>query len=473
MSEPTLPFWKRAPLLTGYAVAIVSGGVAELALGSDPEVVALVVSASLVSIFPAVVFGVRDMPSLIALSVGARYASSAIAWRLMTGQRVDLGLYDPQTSFYVILCGTSAIAAAALAAHLLYWRKPLFREHYTSAGLEILIAAGAIATLFGFVAARSGANVLGGIESLSGTGTALLPVGLLCYNYARGRPALSPMVLIPIVALSILGLGVNSRQGVLQPFSALIFFILCFHVRVSRRALIAGILGGALFVAIISPVMLAVRTARHFASPDQMIALTISAMDSGQYRATAEAMDEARSLESGSYALHYTTGGGELAMRMVNVEQMDVLVDRAHRFGPIGTSRFWESFWELLPSAIASDKSAIKTPSYALWVYGLSVWGLESNATETAFGDAYAYGGVPFVLSSMFSVFLLLFVIFRIFCPRFEYSPLALFFVAAYIHALTEQNVIGTLAIPIRAFPFELVLFWLASQTRQRFFALA
>ena len=77
------------------------------------------------------------------------------------------------------------------------------------------------------------------------------------------------------------------------------------------------------------------------------------------------------------------------------------------------------------------------------------------NATETAFGDAYAYGGIEFVLLSMFWTYLLLFgASSRMFCPSFEDFPFALFFVAAYIHALTEQNVVGTLAVPIREFPF-------------------
>ena len=123
---------------------------------------------------------------LITLSVGARYASSAIAWRLVTGQRLDLGLYDLHTSFFVVLCGTSAIAAAAFIAHLLYMRKPLF-EHYTPAGLEVIIAVGVVATLFGIITSRTGAQVLGGIGVLAGTGATLLPIGLLCYNHARGN----------------------------------------------------------------------------------------------------------------------------------------------------------------------------------------------------------------------------------------------------------------------------------------------
>ena len=470
--NPLIPVWKRAPLLTLYAAAIMVGGLAQLALGADTGVVEAAVGAALISVVPALVFGVRDLPALIALSIGARFAASAIAWRLFIGRRMDIDLYDPHESFVVILCGVSAIVLAVFAAHLLYHRRPLFRESYTAPGMEILVGAGALATLLGFALASSKTGISGGIGALTATGTTLLPIALMGYNLARGRPALTRGLWITVLFLSILGVAVNSRQGVLQPLTGVFFFILCFHVPVSRNLIVGAVLGGFVFIAVISPVMIGVRSARNFATPDQMIGLTLAALDSGEVRATAEDIDRIRELFGGTYALHYTSGGGEVVQRMVNVEQMDIVIDRAHRFGQIGTSRFWQGIVELLPSFMVSDKSIISTPSYALWIYGVQSWGNESNATLTPFGDAYAYGGIEFVISSMFVIYLIVFLLFRMFCPRLEDSLFAVFIVASYIHIMTEQTTVGLLAMPLREFPFELALFWTVSKVRHPLFAL-
>src|SRR5208337_2089541 len=215
------------------------------------------------------------------------------------------------------------------------------------------------------------------------------------------------------------------------------------------------------FVAVVSPVMLSIRAARTFQSADQVLSLTLGALQSSEMRDRALTLNKIVNT-SGPYQLNYTTGGGELAERFVHVEQMDILVDRAHRFGPIGTDRFWRGAVELLPSFLVGDKRFISTPSYALWVYGLNEWGKESNATETGFGDAYAYGGFEFVFYSMLIVFGIFFLFFRLFCPVFQDSLFATFVFATYIHAMTEQNVLGLLAITIRELPLELALFWIA-----------
>jgi hypothetical protein len=201
-----------------------------------------------------------------------------------------------------------------------------------------------------------------------------------------------------------------------------------------------------------------------------VLGFTIQSIESGQSLERAKLVNEL-SLATGPYALHYTSGGGEVVDRMVKVEQMDIMVDRAHRFGPIGADRFWQGLVELLPSAVVSDKTVAKTPSYEFWVYGLVPWGMEYNATATSFGDAYALGGFSFVFYSMAAVFGAYFLFFRVFCPNFDNSLFAAFIFAAYIHQLTEENVLGLLEPLIRAVPFELAVFWLATRIRHPLFS--
>lgn len=463
--------WRRTPLLLAYLAAVAIGGIVQAAFGSNPGVVVLAVGAIMISAIPALFFGIRDMPSLLSLAVAARYAASAIAWRTISFKRLDLDLYNPVLSFEIILYACTAISVAALLSHLLFPRRPFFREEYAPAGLELLMAAGAIAGVFALAVAYRATETLGGIQALASTGLTLLPLVWMHYNVTNGRPIFSPGLIMLLLVLSAAALGTNSRQGLLQPIEATASYIICFRIKVSRTAIISGALLVAFCVLFVSPLMLSVRGMRNIVSPAEVLAYTISSAETGQTLQRYEALQKV--LNNGPYAMHYTTGGGELTQRMVNVEQMDVLVDRANQFGPIGSTRFWEGLTELLPSFLVPDKSVIKAPSFAFWAYGMIPWGAESNPTPTTFGDAYSIGGIEFVVESAFVIYLLYFLFFRMFCPRFENSLFAIFVFGTYIFTMTVHTVLGMLAVLFRELPFELGLFWLASHVHERFFALS
>src|SRR5215813_2350859 len=75
--------------------------------------VVLAVGAVLVSVLPASRHGWRDMPALITLVVGARYAASALFWKTLELDPLDHGLYAPETSFLVVFTGVCAVSLAA------------------------------------------------------------------------------------------------------------------------------------------------------------------------------------------------------------------------------------------------------------------------------------------------------------------------------------------------------------------------
>jgi hypothetical protein len=58
--------------------------------------------------------------------------------------------------------------------------------------------------------------------------------------------------------------------------------------------------------------------------------------------------------------------------------------------------------------------------------------------------------------------FLLFFLVLRFFCPEFRNSIIAPFLLAAYLHPLTAQSVLGLFALLIRSLPFEILLFLIA-----------
>ena len=457
--------------LSIYLLVILSAGGINLMMGGDPFIVLLVEACVLASTVPSFLYGERDLCAMFTLAVGVLYASSAMIWKTITFAGVDQDLYAPVTSFTVILYGILAMVAAAAIAHRFLPAVPLFKERYSPSGLQLLAVLGAFLMALNLSIIFGGLSLLGGINAISGTGSTMLPVCWIAYNVSRGKPPITRTLAITVLAFSVVALSFNSRQSVLQPFTALACFFLCFKLPVNKKAFIAAVGAAIIFVGVVSPIMLAVRSFRRSVSPADIIALTLNNATSTDGWAKATAVTSLLN-KYGNYRLRYVEGGGEFVGRFVEVQPLDILVGYAERFGTIGTSRFWRGVYELLPAAIVPDKTVSVSGSFPLWRYGLVPWGKEWNATLTMFGDAYSVGGMAFVIGSSFTIFLLIFTTLRLFCPRFENSVFATFFFAAYVHGITEAPLLGVLGIPTREFFIELIVFWLATKVTRPIFRL-
>src|SRR5581483_3590743 len=128
---PTRARWGIPGYILVYLGAVTLMGLFHIAvLDADSVCVLLAVTAVGVSVIPAIFFGWRDLPALITLVAGARYASSAIIWKTLELDAIDHGLYAAEKSFEVVLIGVIAVTLGALVAHMLWRRRPLFRESY-------------------------------------------------------------------------------------------------------------------------------------------------------------------------------------------------------------------------------------------------------------------------------------------------------------------------------------------------------
>jgi hypothetical protein len=457
-----------------YLLAAAGTGLAHtLLFGADFSVSALAVASVVVSVLPALRYGWRDMPSLICLVSGARYAATAIFAKAYMLDAIDNGLYAPYQSFLVVFAGLSALTLAAFAAHLLWSRRPVFAEQYSADGLKLLLAVGfigAVGLILIGLPARPGitatgilnVEVPGGIRGLMTAGFAIVPTAWLAFNLKTGRPPLSAGFLLGMAALVLLSITVNIRLTATNLIAATTLFLVCFRVRVSP--LLLGIAGAAVlfYALVISPAIIDVRMMREGGSSSSgldFIAVTIEQI--GKHLSG----DVTRAPQGPvfNYYLKYLPNTNDVVSRLTSIQELDYVVALAGDQGTVGFEKLWNGLASLLPSGFVEDKSDFN-PDNILWIYGALEIGFESQLEVTPFGNAFTYGGTWFVSVSMFVIFFVFFLFFRIFCPAFRNSVFATFFIANYFAFLTGGSVMMLVGILVRTLPFDALLFWAAGR---------
>ena len=224
----------HAVYLIAYALVSALCGLLHIAVFDASAVpVVLAVAAVLVSVLPAWRYGWRDMPALITLAVGARYAASAIFWKTLELDPLDRGLYAPETSFLVAFTGAFAVSAAAFVAHIFWHRAPVFRETYSTNGIMILLTAiGFALSAAVLVVQVLNLDILGGVGALIFDGFAIFPIAWLALNRSLGQRPFTATFIVAIGLLFIASLSLNARISGVTLFLSIAVFVVGFRVRI-------------------------------------------------------------------------------------------------------------------------------------------------------------------------------------------------------------------------------------------------
>jgi hypothetical protein len=451
---------RGAAFATVYVLVCAALGLIHLFLGADVLIVAMALGSILLSALPTAMYGWRDLPSLFSLLAGVRYVTSALVWKLAEFSPIDSGLFAPETSFTLVVVGTSATTAAVFAAHILWPGRPLIAERYDARGFSLLVVVGLIGTIIGLAIRFSGGTILGGIQVLLFDCFLILPMAYMGFNIFTRNMVFSAGLLVLLGGFALVGLASNSRQTTLNMLLAAYLMYVCYGFKVSRAAIAIAMVPALFFFLYVSPAITDARAYRDTRSAFEMIGITVEAIGNriAGYTTDAEAVD----FNSNLLALRYTENRNTLVERFVAIQQLDFLAALVQRNGAIGTERFWAGLLELLPSVVSEDKSVITHAGYALTVYGILPPGIETAFEVTVYANAFSFGGYQFTFGAVFVGFLLFFLVLRLLCPEFRNSIMAAFILAAYIHPLTAQTVWTPFSILARSLPFEILLFLIA-----------
>jgi hypothetical protein len=403
-------------LLAIYVMVSAGAAVVHLILGADPIVVFLAIGSLIVSVIPAAIYGWRDMPALFCLIGGARYTTTALFWKLFELSPLDQGLYAPVTSFGVVLVGTAAVTLAAIAAHLVWRTRPWFIEQINARGFAFLFVLSLFLVEATFALNLSNTRLLGGITKLVTNGLILFPMAYVGVSMSTSRPRISYGLLLLVAAYFFISFIFNSRASTIVMLLSIFAMLLAYRYtfRITTLLVVVPLVVG--YITVVSPAVLDARYYRGIVGNFELVGITLDSMRArltGQPRTTYyEEEDDRRN----PYVMHYVVSGGEIAGRVVLMQELDYIVALAESQGQIGTERFWDSLIEILPSALVSEKTTISTQDYPFWVYGVLDPGMQTNLEMTVYGSAYTYGGFQFLFNAVFCGFLLLFIFFRMFC---------------------------------------------------------
>lgn len=457
-------------LLTVYVLASIGATVIHLILGADPIVVFLALGSLILSVVPAALYGWRDMPALFCLIGGMRYTASALFWKLFEWHPLDEGLYAPVTSFGVVFVGTLAVTLAAIAAHLVWRARPWFVEQINARGFAFLFVLSLVLVTATFALNLTNTRILGGVAKLVTNGLILLPMAYVGLTMSTSRRRVSYGLLLLVIGYFFVSFIFNSRSSTLIMLLSLFAMLLSYRYkfRITTVLLVVPLAVG--YITVVSPALLDARYYRGLVGNFELVGITLDSMRARLTGRPATAYYEEEDRRN-PYVMHYVQRGGEIAGRIVLMQELDYIVALAASQGQIGTERFWDSLIEFLPSALVPEKTIISTQDYPFWVYGILEPGMQTNLEMTVYGSAYTYGGFQFLFNAVFCGFALLFVFFRMFCPTFANSMFAPFIMVSYTHQLTAGSITDLFSVQVRSLPFELLLFSLATLVSHNPFA--
>jgi hypothetical protein len=421
-----------------------------------------------VSILPALRFGWPDMPSLICLIAGVRFATSALVWKSLEMSALDEGLYSPELSFTVVFVGILALVLAAFGAHWCWRRPQLFVETYATSGLTLLLYLGVVMASALIII---GMPPLPGMPSISvidldvpGGVRALMLDGFIFFVIASleirrsSKTALITVRFVSVVGfILIASLILNVRLVPASLLSGIFWYFVCFRQRVSIKLLLVGIVGIAFFSLYVAPAIVDVRyyrAAQSNLSGTDFITVTFEQIGR---RLTGEITNTTPE-PIFNYYLKYIKNPNTFTERFVGIQELDYVVALAGDQGPVGLEKLWEGLIGILPAWFIDDKTSYNTDTI-LWQYGAINYGFQSWFEVTPFGNAYTYGGTRFVFLSMFIIFSIYFIFLRLFCQKFLNSLFAVFFMTNYAYLLLSGGVNMLISFTIRTLPFEVILF--------------
>ena len=370
---------KRQPHLIyilAYASVSALCGLLHIAVFDAAAVpVVLAVAAVLVSVLPASRYGWRDMPALITLAVGARYAASALFWKTLELDPLDHGLHAPETSFLVVFTGVCAVSLAAVVAHHLWYKPPLFSERYSSKGLTVLTAVGFVLCAAVLVVQALNIVILGGVGALIFDGFAIFPIAWLALKKSLGQRLLTPTFLVGMALLFIASLSLNARISGVTLCVSTAAFLAAYRVRIKPLYLGIAVAFLLFFALIVAPAMTDVRTVAASGVGLDATGFITRTFDRIEARLSGETVEYP---VSETYRVEYLNNQNQFIERMVNIQQLDFVVALAADNGTVGFDYLWAGLTDLLPSAIVEEKHSTNA-DYVLWVYGALPVGFDNS----------------------------------------------------------------------------------------------
>ncbi len=457
----------RVPITIPLAFISVFG-VIQLALGSDPWIVAMCAIAVATPLLPMHLYG-RDLYAMLGLAISMRYTGVALIAKTLYGQTLELNLYDAYTAFGLDVILMVVVTVTLLLARALDPGGAAFPFPANLRSLRKLsvfcFCAGAVAfVIVGSKTSGDGGGSAGSVFVIAASVSELILLAIGAEVFyavykSGGRSFLSPVVVFMLVFALVAALALNARGLILH--STIVIFTIAFSYKMLRlRHMIAGVAVLAFFISVLTPITMYLRLQREGVPKSQFVGVVkdtvIRAATDPHYfaliRETAAALSANDQFKVQDFDYYGDRSG--VLNRLSFIVLLDAIANGAKTREPLGMEAVNQSLSRNLPGFLGFDKTnvAFSMGDWLSWQNGMGSPGI---ITFLNFGlpmeGLVTWGLIGFVVYPFILYLALLFAFSRLASFK-EISPTSVFFFTILEFDFSEATSEGILATLDREF---------------------
>lgn len=443
--------------------------IAQLLIGTAPYFAVAVYVSLLVVILTLRVIGFATIAGVLIGYFAFRYLVLSQVFKTLYGQPGQTNLAAPETTIFVLLVGITAMCAAAVVVSVLQRDRKVISLDFSPSTLthvrNICFAIGFIILLStgGMSSSESGEAQYGGLVGVIKQFSSLSYFAVMAETWRTlkrtdGKVSVSPSLVFMLAALSFVGLTVNSKFGVAQPFIAYLLASVAFRRRISRRQIAVSAFGAVLFIGAVYPIIHILRAYNDRAD----ITMELSSMAEFVSESLADPSfifrqwDQLKATPDDTvYAqgLYYLGSSDDLLGRFLLIANTDTIVSAVNHDGPYGMGLVLAGIDSSIPHFLSPDKLQNSTGDIVTWYYGLRRWGMIGYPANGLLADCYAALGWAGVVIIPFVLLVLLLGQLQLAGQRIAGNLLGAFLLLINLHSFGEANIQQYITTILRGLP--------------------
>jgi len=447
-----------------------------LFLGTPPFLLLVSSVAIILGVFILIEFGIENAASVVGFFFVFNTLIFAVLLKTLFRQPLDSNLFQPTTSFLVVLIGISQLFFALKVVRLIPTGRPIFSASTDPGFLKYLsVSSFVVGVAFWLLNQRflvdrrasfyNESSSFGGFASFSAIYyMAIVAATAIVIIRTNGKKSLDGWVVFLLIVGSIIGI-VSSRKIELA-YTFLSYYVTSFYFRrfisKTQMATLAMFIAFAFFI--FGPVVHTFRSELWFLNFPQKVDFLRDNWRMMLSKSELESfLERVLSRRKSGYDFEYFGRNLFFIDRFATIQHIDLIVDTVEQQEPLGGSTLTRGYSRILPRFIYSEKSTISQADEVTWELGLRTYGVIGFPTVPLLGHAYAALGWIGVFFVPFYMFIILFLILKKIGWQLRQNVFALFFLVPLlvnVHQWTHTQYVYRI---LREFPLLVIMLLLIS----------
>lgn len=438
--------------------------VIQLFLETEVLVVGLAFISLVLCGLPLFLYGVTDIGSVLVFVLLSKYSFFPLWIKTFFGERIDIGLRAPLTTFAIATVGSLVCCAVLILLNLIPVRRRLLERRL---GAKQMLLTGYFATGFGLLFLTlhvifspkllpTGETIAG----FGGFGTFISPLyfGLVCLSVIGLRRGANPVhrsfLAVVLVWVMLASLQANAKAQFTYALITLGLTLFYFQIPIKARYLFYAVGFIVFYFLVFVPVIQSTRTTEYrSADISGKFLLLQRVLMRGPEASFADSTQRVNS--SGYYYANSL-----ILDRFEMIQDLDIVSSGITHSNTIGWVPVQWALETSLPGFLVPARSPISDIDLIAYNAGYISTLRAYNRTIGVFGSAYAmflWPGLFFVTPAV--IFIYLFVLRLIIPSRLSSNLFGVFFLSRYAFLFSEQSVQTLLNTTLRGMPVDLILF--------------